>query len=153
VPGQNAYKIIQFQKYAVRIVEQVMGLKHEPQEMMPTFTLLKDYDKNPKNAAELQWRLALPISALLLTFLAIPLSYAKPRKSRYAQIFPALLIYVVYMNLLFLARDWISSKSISATLGMWWVHGLLLGVVMLTCLSQYFSLPSKKKSKTASVTA
>lgn len=154
IPGQNAYKIIQFKKYAVHVIEQVMGLKHEPQEIMSTWALFKDYDKNPKNAAELQWRFALPISALLLTFLAIPLSYAKPRQSRYAQLFPALLIYVVYMNLLFLARDWISSKAISASLGMWWVHGLLFSVMMLVCFMRYYSLPVKQaEAKPKSVAA
>jgi lipopolysaccharide export system permease protein len=140
-PGENAYKIIQFQKYAVRIIEQVMGLKHEPQEMMPTQTLIQDYSKNPKNAAELQWRFAIPISALLLVFLAIPLSYAKPRQSRYSNVFPALLIYVVYMNLLFLTRDWISSKTISPSIGMWWVHGLLFSMIILICM-----LSSQKRS-------
>ncbi len=152
-PGQNAYKIIQFQKYAVRVIEQVMGLKHEPQEMMPTKALIQEYSKNPKNAAELQWRFALPISALLLIFLAIPLSYIKPRQSRYSNIFPALLIYVVYMNLLFLSRDWISNKTISGSLGMWWVHGLLFCIILILCTKDHvkfnsFRFSPKKISET-----
>lgn len=141
-PGENAYKIIQFQKYAVRVIEQVMGLRHEPQEMLPTNVLIQEYAKSPKNAAELQWRFAMPISALLLVLLAIPLSYTKPRQGRYSNIFPALLIYVVYMNLLFLTRDWISSKTISSSLGMWWVHGLLLSVILFICMVSSPKFPS-----------
>jgi lipopolysaccharide export system permease protein len=138
VPGQMAYKIIQFQAYAVRLLEQNLNLTHAPEETQGTRALLKNYTHPLKNAAEFQWRLALPIATFLLMLLALPLSYIKPRQNRYAHLFPALLIYVIYMNLLFLSRDWITHGTLNPDIGLWWVHGLL---GLSICIVYYFQTP------------
>ncbi len=130
VPGQNNYKIIQFQKYAVRLTDNELSAKRQITEAIPTMQLFKNYH-NPDNASELQWRLSIPLSALLLTFIAIPLSQVKPRQGRYATLFPAILIYVVYMNLLFVGRNLVEQKMVSTTLGLWWVHLLILGLILV----------------------
>jgi lipopolysaccharide export system permease protein len=39
------------------------------------------------------------------------------------------LIYVVYINLLFVARNWVEQKVLPISLGMWWVH---LSVLLLS---------------------
>lgn len=140
VPGQNAYKIIQFKKYAARIIESALELTHQPEEVLPTSTLWQDYSKNPRKAAELQWRLSLPIATILLVLLAVPLSYVAPRQNRYVNLFPALLIYLVYMNLLFLSRDWVAHQSMPFSIGLWWVHGLLGLVILMIFLFQYVQL-------------
>lgn len=129
IPGQNDYKIIQFEKYFMHIPHMSIP-NRKIQETMPTNKLWRNY-QNPDAAAELQWRMALPVSVILLTLLAVPLSYVKPRQSRYAAIFPAILIYVIYMNLLFVGRSWIEQKSMSSSVGLWWVHVILLGVLIV----------------------
>ncbi|HLB57258.1 MAG TPA: LPS export ABC transporter permease LptF [Gammaproteobacteria bacterium] len=123
-PGQNDYKIIQFKKYAVRAQNIPISSRHHEQEILPTKTLWQ-YAYRPASAAELQWRFSIPLSVLLLAFLAIPLSQVQPRQGRYAHLFPAILIYVVYINLLFVARNWIEQGTLPAIVGMWWVHVLL----------------------------
>jgi lipopolysaccharide export system permease protein len=124
VPGENEYKIIQFKKYSVLIPQSLIKINHQEQEAIPTSTLWKTYDI-PQNAAELQWRFSIAFSALLLALLAIPLSYVRPRHGKYSQLLPAILIYIVYVNLLFVARNWIELKILPIALGMWWVHLLL----------------------------
>ncbi len=128
-PGQNDYKIIQFKKYAVRMPE-MTNTKRQEQEAIPTLQLFSAYH-DPELAAELQWRLSIPLSALLLALLAIPLSQVKPRQGRYSVLFPAVLIYVVYVNLLFVARNLIEQKVLSVNVGMWWVHLLAFGLAMI----------------------
>lgn len=145
-PGQNAYKIIQFKKYAVRLPDQTMEMQHQAQEMIPTAVLWQHYFENPRNAAELQWRISMPLSAFLLALLAIPLSYVRPRQSRYAQLFPAILIYVIYVEMLFVARDWVEQKTLSIGLGLWWVHGILIVLIMLLFLWQTGKLFFVRKS-------
>ncbi len=130
-PGQNDYKIIQFKKYAVRIPDQTIISQHQAQEVIPTNLLWKNYFQNPKDAAELQWRVSMPLSAFLLALLAIPLSYIRPRQSRYAQFLPAILIYIIYVELLFVARDWVEQKTVPIVVGVWWVHLLLIFVILL----------------------
>ncbi|MBV8801556.1 MAG: LptF/LptG family permease, partial [Gammaproteobacteria bacterium] len=135
VPGQLDYKIIQFKKYAIRIPNQEFRSQRQLQEAIPTITLWKK-NNDPKSAAELQWRISLPLSLLLLALLAIPLSRIRPRQSRYAHILPAILIYVIYVNLLFVTRDWIEHAYIPPNIGMWWVHGLFLGISLFLIFIQ-----------------
>ena len=133
-PGENGYKIIQFEKYAVRLLEQI-GAKRQPQGGQPTGALIKNY-KDPRSASELQWRISMPLSAFLLALLAVPLSQTKPRQSRFQNLLPAILIYIIYLNLLFVTRDWVQSETISAMLGMWWVHGIILALTVFLFLKQ-----------------
>lgn len=135
-PGENNYKIIQYEKYAVRIGHAEGAHVTNPEnEAMTTSTLWHDYD-NPKKAAELQWRFSVAITALLLALLAVPLSTIKPRKGRYLVLMPAIIIYVVYINILFVARHWLEQGSVSIGVGMWWVHGIMLMAVILALFSQ-----------------
>ncbi len=140
VPGENAYKIIQFKKYTAPIIESTLELTHQPEEVLPTSTLWQDYSKNPSKAAELQWRISMPIATILLAFLAIPLSYVGPRQNRYVNLFPALLIYLVYMNLLFLSRGWVAHQTLSSSIGLWWVHGLFIFFILGIFLLQFVQL-------------
>ncbi len=89
-----------------------------------TGELLRSHE--PVDRAELQWRLSTPVSALLLTLAAIPLSRSRPRQGRYAKMLAALAVYAVYFNLLDVARSWVEQGS-SAYI--WWVPGLLAAVV------------------------
>lgn len=127
-PGENDFKIFQFKIDAVELPKTTATTGNRDTESIPTLTLIKNYS-NPDNAAELQWRISIPLSALLLSLLAIPLSHLQPRQGRYSQVFPAVLIYVIYVNLLFVARNWVEQKSIPIFLGMWWVHVVFLMMV------------------------
>jgi lipopolysaccharide export system permease protein len=147
-PGLNAFKIIGFKKYAVRIPQPPLN-SHEEEEAVPTLKLFQDY-QSAASKAELQWRFALPISVLLLALLAIPLSQVRPRQGRYSHILPAILIYIVYVNLLFIARNWVEQNIALGALGIWWVHGLLLALALLLLFAQrYFQLRPFPSFKTA----
>jgi len=74
--------------------------------------------------AELYRRISLPIAAFLLAILALPLSYTTPRKGRYSKLGLAILIYLVYSNLLGVSETWIEKQQIDVWLGFLWVHGL-----------------------------
>lgn len=75
--------------------------------------------------AELQWRLSLPLSLLVLALLAVPLSRTSPREGRYARLGMALFIYLIYTNLLSIARVWVERGIVDATVGLWWVHAVV----------------------------
>ncbi|MES2217945.1 MAG: LPS export ABC transporter permease LptF [Pseudomonadota bacterium] len=126
-PGENAYSVIKFAKYAVRIPSPVITSSHEEAETITTHKLWQNRD-DPIQAAELQWRLSIPLSVVVLMLLAIPLSHARPRQSRYTNLLPAVLLYIVYVNLLFVARNWIEIKMVPIAFGMWWVHLLILAL-------------------------
>jgi len=132
-PGEQQYKMIQFEKYALRLPEQAIGTRHQVEEIKSTKLLWQNYH-DINNVAELQFRMAMPISALLLGMLAIPLSYVRPRQGRYTNIFPGILIYVIYINLIFLTRDWMEKNTLSTYLGMWMIHSGMLFICGLAYL-------------------
>jgi lipopolysaccharide export system permease protein len=79
---------------------------------------------DPRDAAELQWRIANAVSVLLLAVLAIPLSHTNPRQGKYGRLFIAILLYVAYRSLLAAARHWIEDGWLPFFPGLWVVHGL-----------------------------
>lgn len=81
-------------------------------------------------AAELQWRLSIPLMTLILTVIVIPLAYVAPRKGRYVKLVPAILLYLIYANLLFIARNWITKGKVSPDIGIWWVHLVFIIVAL-----------------------
>lgn len=130
VPGQNDYKIIKYKTYAIRIPQNDARMIHPENEALPMSALWNDYD-NPKRAAELQWRLSVAISAIVLALFAAPLSAVRPRKSRFFILLPAVLIYIIYFNLLVVARHWVELGNVTTMIGMWWVHALMLAAVLI----------------------
>jgi lipopolysaccharide export system permease protein len=134
-PGSNEYKVIQFKKYSVRMPTNAANSARQELEAIPTKQLWQDYNKSP-DAAELQWRLSIPFSVFVLMLMAVPLSRVRPRQGRYSHLFPALLIYIIYVNLLLVARNWVELKMVPIYFGMWWVHCLMLGVAGVLLLIQ-----------------
>lgn len=78
--------------------------------------------REPLQRAEVHWRLAAPLSALVLVVLAVPLSRTRPRETRYTGILIALLCYLIYLGLLGVGRSLIEQGKIPMFLGLWWVH-------------------------------
>lgn len=134
VVGQRDYKIINFKQYGVRIQENKAGaLKADSTPTMMLFTEHRDGMAN----AELQWRFAVPIMVLILTLIALPLSHVKTRQARYVQLVPAMLLYIIYGNFIFLTRTWLREGSTSPWLGTWWVHLLMLGIACSLLLREF----------------
>jgi lipopolysaccharide export system permease protein len=128
-PGQNDYKIIKYKTYGIRIPQADARILHPADEALSMSALWEDYS-NPKRAAELQWRVSVAISALVLALFAAPLSAVRPRKSRFFILLPAIIVYIGYFNLLVVARHWVEQGTLSAAIGMWWVHALMLMMVI-----------------------
>lgn len=94
---------------------------------LPTSALLPYINPDREKAAELQWRFAVPIMALVLTLIAVPLAKTNPRSGRFHSIVPAIGIFFLYAQGLFLCRNKILQGSIPIELGFWPVHlGMLL---------------------------
>jgi lipopolysaccharide export system permease protein len=131
VPGQADYKVTKFDEYAVRVAENkevklALGFKEMPTEKL--------FASNEKRAvSELQKRFSLPIALLIFAALAIPISRVSPRAGMYGNLLTALLIYIIYENLMSLSHSWLVKGIVSPWIGVWWVHlcMFVLTVVML----------------------
>ena len=134
-PGKADFRIVQFGQYSIRLSPGSPAARPESYASMPTPALLR----NPTRGAqsEFQWRLSVPLSALLLVFLAVPLARTSPRQGRYGRLFIAILAYVIYNNLLGVARVWLQRSLVPAAVGIWWVLALLLIAALVLLYQQY----------------
>ena len=116
---KTAYRTLTL-RYAIAPVEPDLG----PQKTVSMWTLWGADE--PKARAELQWRSAMPVSAVLLCFLAFPLARTNPRGGRYASVFVAVLLYIVYRTLLGTAKNWVADGALPPIPGLWLVHAACL---------------------------
>ncbi|KTD16618.1 LPS export ABC transporter permease LptF [Legionella jordanis] len=128
LPGQANFQVAQFEQYKVRLPHPTLTLRDRDIRTSPTAKLLPFANPNLRKAAELQWRLSVPIMVFVLTLLAVPLSRVNPRSGKFAKLLPAIVIYIIYANFMFVTRDWIIAGKIPLWVGVWWLH---LSVVLL----------------------
>jgi lipopolysaccharide export system permease protein len=83
-----------------------------------------------EDIAEFQWRLSMPIAALLLSLLALPLSKTQPRQGKYAKMFLAVVVFAFYYNITAVSKNWVEKGIISPLIGVWWVHALMAALVV-----------------------
>ncbi len=130
VPGSAEFRIIHFSEHGIPVTLPPPVFREREREQQSTAELMQS--NQPKDRVELQWRFSLPVAVLLLTMLAVPLARTNPREGRYGRLAIAVLIYLVYSNLLGAARVWAEQELVPIQLGVWWVHALLfIGTVIL----------------------
>jgi len=129
VPGELDFKVMDFQRYAMRVETRETQAEEASTKAMSTSGLLQT-PTNP-HLAELLWRIGLPIAALVLALLAIPLSFVNPRASRSVNLIFALFTYMVYANLLSIVQAWVSQGRLAFNTGWWVVHAGMIGVLVL----------------------
>jgi lipopolysaccharide export LptBFGC system permease protein LptF len=62
-----------------------------------------------------------PITILILLFIGVYISEVKPRQGRFSVILPGMLLYVMYLSLLILGREYIVDNP-KTSFGLWYVH-------------------------------
>jgi lipopolysaccharide export system permease protein len=129
-PGAADYRVLEFEKLGRRIEPAEMRALPISPKTIPTPTLLV-LDGNLERA-ELFWRISVPISALMLTLLAIPLAYVNPRVGRSANLLAAVFLYMLYSNCLNVVQSMIAQGKLAFWTGLALPHliALLLVVVL-----------------------
>lgn len=99
----------------------------------------------PRETAELQWRLSRPVATILLALIAVSFTRTAPRKDKTDRTFiVAALVFAVYYNLSGLAKTWVEQGVVATVPGIWWVYGLLLVLVVLRLPEFRSFLPARK---------
>lgn len=128
-PGQRDYRIVEFERYAMRI-DDLPAKQAEPQvRSMSTPELWRS--STTWDISELEWRIGLPISAVLLALLAIPLGYVNPRAGRSLNLILAIVLYMLYSNMISVTNTWVGQGKLSPGIGLWGIHAAMLTVVVL----------------------
>ena len=129
IPGQPDFKIVEFERYAMRI--EAAEAKQETVSVQSLSTLYLIQNPTSWNLSELEWRLGLPISAMILALLAIPLSFVNPRAGRSLNLVMALIIYMVYNNMISVTNTWVAQEKMGAVMGLAGIHALMFTLMVL----------------------
>lgn len=130
-PGKQTYTISEFDEYGVRISgpEEVSdALKREAMPTLALFTAGK-----PRELAELQKRIAIPLGVIALAILAVPLARISPRQGAYGAIFYAFIIYIVYENIQKVTQGMLVTGKIHA----WVSYPLIYGTLTLITIALF----------------
>lgn len=144
VPGQADFRIVEFDRYAMRI--EAAELRQETPNLKAYSTLYLLQNPTSWNLAELEWRIGLPLSALILSLLAIPLSYVNPRAGRSLNLITAVVIYMFYNNMISVTNSWVGRGKLDATIGLLGIH-LLMFIVLLVLFYHRASITAWRKFK------
>lgn len=125
-PGQGDYRVIEFQRYIIRVELPQPILRYTPFYAMSTPQLLGD--KSPGAVAEWHWRVSKPLALLALTLFALVFSYANPRQGRYLGLFLAIFAYFFYSNLLGIGDAMLKRGRLPGGVGLWWAHAVFLAI-------------------------
>lgn len=88
--------------------------------------------EQPREIAELQWRLSRPVATILLALMAISFTRTAPRKGKSDKTFiAAALVFALYYNLSGLAKTWVEQGVVAAMPGIWWLYVVFFVAVTL----------------------
>lgn len=124
IPGTHEFTVMEFAEHGIpyRLPE-----VDEPELESRAMRMADLWRSNElDDIAELHWRIGIPMSTLILAILAVPLSRSQPRQGRYGRIAIGLLVFIIYFNLLSAGKAWLEQGTVSVSVGIWWVHGLML---------------------------
>lgn len=128
-PGDEEYRVMEFERYAARIETKESAAPPPSQKNLPTWGLI--IDPSNANLGELLWRIGVPISAVVLVLLAIPMSFVNPRAGRSVNLLFALFTYIVYSNLLTVSQAKVAQGRLDFSVGWWLVHAGMVALLVV----------------------
>lgn len=123
-PGKLNYAIVDFNQAELRMTKKSSAAVSLSIKSMNLGQLMAH--PTLEAWAELHWRFGMPISLLILSVLALPLSYVNTRGGRSANLIFALLAYMVYYNTISIAQAWVIQGRVPYWLGAFPVHFVFL---------------------------
>jgi lipopolysaccharide export system permease protein len=139
VPGLAEYRMLEFDRYAIRLDTKPDAPLAELQaRAKPLLVLLTQ--PTTWHLAELLWRIALPVIAVLLALLAIPLSYTNPRVGRSFNLIVAVLVFLLYNNAVSVVQAWVQQGRLSFATGVWLAHAAVALIVVLLFVRRVYML-------------
>jgi len=128
-PGTPKFKVMEFERYKVRTEDGEAKPSDRSPNRLPITELVLETSNRARG--ELLWRIGMPVSAIILALMAIPLSYANPRAGRSATMLIAILVYAIYSNMISVSQAWVAQGKLSFWVGVWAAHALMLLPLML----------------------
>lgn len=127
--GRDGLVVSSYRRHSVLLPEQATAWRMDKPDMMSVAALWAS--PLPAHRAELQWRLSIPVSLLLLLMVSEPLSRTAPRRGRSLPLAASIVFFLVYSNMLALVTGMIASGRLPAAPGVWPVHLTVLALALV----------------------
>ena len=125
--GAADYRRIEFNTLGQRISTDASGSNR----VGIAGVLTRDLPATGKGAAELHWRIALPVFTLMAALIAVAIARVRPRASRFSQVLPGLVLLLLYYLAIMGNHYLLEEERIPPIAGMWVVHSLMLVVLLV----------------------
>ena len=149
-PGSPDYRVVDFEKYAVRIEPRDRSRLYLPVKARPNKELMTSED--PREKSEWLWRIGKIFTLPILALFALGLSHVDSRRGKASGMVMAFLVYLTYSNLLGYTVALVRKGDVTTGTAIWLVHGtyFFLAVYCLYRRNYNMSLiPSISSRKTA----
>ena len=123
-PGELEFQVMDFATMGQRLETPRATPVYRKQDTLTTGELWRS--RRSESRATLQWRISLALLVAVSTLTAVAMARTNNRRGRYGKLFPAFLLFMVYLVLLNAAREAVGKQRLPVELGLWWVHGLFL---------------------------
>ncbi len=127
--GEPDFRVVEFERLGRRIEPNEIRALPTSTKAIPTAALL--VSDGQVERAELFWRVSVPVSALMLTLLAVPLAHVNPRMGRSFNLVAAAFLYMLYSNCLNIVQSMIAQGRLELWAGLVLPHAIALLVVIL----------------------
>ena len=132
-------RIVEFDEYGLRldikVDTQLEARKTVSQPMSVLFAGMK-----PEQQGEIFWRISWPLSALILAFIAIPLSATSPRAGRSLNMISAVLVFILYLNGISIVQTWIEHGKFGYMTGIIGLNGLVFLIGLLLFIRRVYMI-------------
>ena len=120
VAGQKNFKFLDYEQHGILIQKKKKsaGKVHSIEKTVAQLWS----SSRISDRVELQWRIAIPVVLVILAIVAVPLSYISPRQGRFGKVGYALVVYLVYINLIVTTRAQLEAGVVPMVINFWWVH-------------------------------
>ena len=128
-PNKGDFKILEFEGYTVDIEKKAPKPVTFSSKEASSLSLLEN--PTPDGMGEILWRIGLPLMALGLVVIAIPLAYVNPRRGNYIALIYAVFTYLIYSNLLNISQTLVATGKEPFMLAFWPIHAFALIIALI----------------------
>ncbi len=128
--GKSDLRISEFEEYGAKVGSGTLGLKdNTPLNTVSSMDLVRQ--PSPAHWGELSWRLGFTFAAANLLIIAVASSRINPRLGRTGNLVFSLFAFQIYINLLNLGQNWITTQQLGFGQFMLAVHGSVMALGLL----------------------
>lgn len=138
-PGSPDYRVVDFEKYAVRIEPRNQTKLYLPIRARTNSEIM--HSDEPRQRSEWFWRVSKVFTLPILALFALALSHVDSRQGKASGMILAFLVYLTYTNFLGYVVALVKKGDANTSLLLWLVHGFYFLLAIYCLYRRNYNLP------------